>query len=165
MQYLNVQLSGLSGRPHIALQGILTTQDTKKLRLHLKFLVGDYYHAERLALDQPHLSPACKLCLAPVESTEHVFGACTATAECRRNILQELLNTVAAVQPMSWILKKPTTAQLVQFILDCTSINLEEHYRVPAHNPGVQDIFKISRDWCFLISNERLRQMKKLSNP
>ena len=51
MQYLNVQLSGLSGRPHIALQGILTTQDTKKLRLHLKFLVGDYYHAERLALD------------------------------------------------------------------------------------------------------------------
>ena len=38
MQYLNVRLSGLTCQPHPALRNILTTQDVKKLRLHLKFL-------------------------------------------------------------------------------------------------------------------------------
>ena len=39
MTYLNVQLHGLSGRPHPALQHVYNTQDVKKLRLHLKFLI------------------------------------------------------------------------------------------------------------------------------
>ena len=62
MTYLNVQLHGLSGRPHPALQHIYNTQDVKKLRLHLKFLTSDYLTNDRLALDQPDKSPACSLC-------------------------------------------------------------------------------------------------------
>ena len=163
MQYLNVQLSGLTGQPHPALRNILTTQDVKKLRLHLKFLTGDYLHAERLALDQPHLSPACKLCSAAVESTEHVLTNCIATAECRRRILPELLQTtVAAVQPMSHVITNPTSPNLTQFLLDCTSINLDQSLRVPAHNPKVSDIFKVTRDWCFAVNNERLRLLKQI---
>ena len=38
MRFLNVQTIGLSGRPHSALQGILTTRDTIKLRSHLQLL-------------------------------------------------------------------------------------------------------------------------------
>ena len=162
MQYLNVKLLGLAGRPHPALQHILTTQDVRKLRVHLKFLVGDYYHSQRLALDQPHLSPACKLCSAPVESTEHVLGTCSATAECRDRILPELLNTVAAVQPSSHILLRPTKGELVQFILDCTSPNLGNNLRIPTQNPRVFEVFRVSRDWCFAISKERIRQLSKL---
>ena len=162
MQYLNVKLLGLAGRPHPALHHILTTQDVRKLRVHIKFLVGDFYHFQRLALDQPHLSPACRLCFAPVESTEHVLGTCSATAECRYRILPELLNTVASVQPSSHILLTPTTAELVQFILDCTSPNLDNDIRIPAHNPRVFEIFRVSRDWCFAISKERTRQLSKL---
>ena len=149
MQYLNVRLSGLTCQPHPALRNILTTQDVKKLRLHLKFLTGDYLNAERLALDQPHLSLACKLCSAPVESTEHVLTNCSATSECRCQILPELLNIFAAVQPMSQVINNPTTPNLAQFLLDCTSINLDSSLLVPAHNPKVSDIFKVTRDWCF----------------
>ena len=53
MTYLNVQLHGLSGHPHPVLDNIYTTQDVKKLQLHLKFLAGDYLTNDRLALDQP----------------------------------------------------------------------------------------------------------------
>ena len=49
MNYLNVQLHGLTGRPHPALSGILTTRDTKKLRHHIKFLAGDFLTEERQA--------------------------------------------------------------------------------------------------------------------
>ena len=39
IKYLNVSLSDLSGQPHFVLHNnILSTQDAKKLRLHLKFL-------------------------------------------------------------------------------------------------------------------------------
>ena len=161
MRYLNVQLCGLSVRPHTSLLDILTTQDARKLRHHLKFLTGDFLTAERLALDQPSLDPACKLCLAPVESTEHVLVSCSATADIRQRILPELMNTVAHVQPNSYILNNPPASQLAQFILDCTSINLEERIRIPAHNPGVSQIFRVSRDWCYAVSSERARLLHK----
>ena len=84
MNYLNVQLSGLSGRPHPALLNIFTTHDARKLRHHLKFLTGDFLTNERRANDQPGLDPSCTLCLAPLESTEHVLMSCRATADIRQ---------------------------------------------------------------------------------
>ena len=163
MQYLNVQLCGLSGRPHPALLNIYTTQEAKKLRLHLKFLTCDFLTNERLSLDKPSISPACTLCQAPTDSIEHVLVACGATSEVRNRLLPELLNTVAKVQPMSQILMNNQPASiLTQFVLDCTSINLPETIRVPAHNPGVSDIFRVSRAWCFAVSSERSRLLKTL---
>ena len=163
MNYLNVQLSGLSGNPHPALLNILTTQQAKKLRLHLKFLTSDFLTGERLAQDQPNIDPGCKLCLATVESTEHVLITCRATADVRQRLYPELMNAVAKVQPTSHILQNPTAHQLTQFILDCTSINLGENFRIPAHNPGIAEIFRMSRDWCFALSNERGRLLRLLS--
>ena len=58
MMYLNVKVLGLSGCPHPAIQNIFTTQDVKKLRLHLKFLTCDYLTNERLALNHPGKDPA-----------------------------------------------------------------------------------------------------------
>ena len=55
-----------------ALRSTKTTQDALKLRPHIKFLKGDYLTAERMALDQG-TSPQCRLCTAPIESTEHVL--------------------------------------------------------------------------------------------
>ena len=98
MNYLNVKLSGLTGAPHPALHNIYTTQDVKKLRLHLKFLTGDILTNERLSIDQPTLSPACYLCDAPVESIEHVLVVCRATSEVRNRLIKELMNVVASVQ-------------------------------------------------------------------
>ena len=51
---------------------------------------------------------------------------------------------------------------MTQFVLDCTSINLPDIYRIPAHNKRISEIFRISRDWCFGISSERARLLKLL---
>ena len=165
MNYLNVKLSGLTGAPHPALHNIYTTQDVKKLRLHLKFLTGDILTNERLSIDQPTLSPACYLCDAPVESIEHVLVVCRATSEVRSRLLPELMNAVASVQPKCQILKHtPAAPILCQFILDCTSLNLPDSYRVPAHNPGISAIYRISRDWCFAANSARLNCLKTVRN-
>ena len=163
MKYLNVQLLGLSGRPHPVLQNILTTQDAKKLRLHLKFLTCDYLTNDRLAVDQPGRSPACSLCGA-LDSIEHVLLACKATDSIRSRLLPELLNTVSKVQPTSALLTMPPPPPsiLAQFVLDCTSFNLPETIRISVQNPGISEIFVLSRDWCYGISSERFRLLRKL---
>ena len=164
MKYLNVKLSGLSGAPHPVIMNINTQQDVKRLRFHVKFLTCDYLTNEWLSKDQPHLSSACVLCAAPVDSLEHVLVLCRATQECRSKLLPELLNTVAAVQPMCAILQPyPAPDILLQFILDCTSLNLPDSYRVPAHNPNIPAIFKVSRDWTYGIGSERLRLLKQIN--
>ena len=162
MQYLNVQLAGLSGAPHPCLHNIITTQDVKRLRLHLKFLSGDFLTNERLNLDQPNISPACKLCHAPVESSAHVLVVCRATQEVRSRLMPDLMNTVAQVQPTCELLQfQPSAPILTQFLLDCTSLNLPDSFRVPAHNPDISAIYIVSRDWTFAISSERLLKLLK----
>ena len=160
MTYLNVQVHGLSGRPHAALQNICSTQDAKKLRLHLKFLTCDYLTNDRLAYDQPGRSAACSLCGSP-DSIKHVLVTCRSTDSVRSRLLPELLNVVVHVQPNCMILngqQSPDT--LAQFVLDCTSFNLPDSVRIPYHNPGTSEIFRVSRDWCYGISSERSRLLK-----
>ena len=160
MKYLNVGLLGLSGAPHPALRDIFTSQDVKKLRIHLKFLTCDFLTNERLNHDQPHLSPACSLCLSPVDSAEHILTICRATKEVRARLLPEFLNTVARVQPSCELLHCHTESPIMtQFLLDCSSQNLPDNFRVPAHNPNITDIFRVSRDWTFVVISERKRQL------
>ena len=155
MTYLNVQIAGLSGHPHPALQNILTTQDVKKLRSHIKFLCGDFLTGERLGLDQG-ANPQCRLCSAPVETSEHILVQCRSLHEVRERLLPELLNTVASVHPTSQIILNTTTPYLTQFLLDCTSLNLPNLYRLSRQIPGIHRIFRIARDWCFGIGLIRL---------
>ena len=164
MQYLNVELNGLSGAPHPCILNIFTTQDVRKLRLHLKFLTGDFLSNERLNLDQSHHSPACQLCHAPVESTEHILVVCKAMQELRTRLMPDLMNTVAEVQPTCMLLQShpPQAAILTKFLLDCSSLNLPDSFRVPAHNPAISAIFKVSRKWTFSVSYARSRLLKAL---
>ena len=163
MRYLNVQVSGLSGASHPAIRGIYTTREVKKVRPYLKFLTSDFLTNERKSLDQPHLSPACVLCNSSVESIEHVLTVCIATQRIRDRLLRDLMNVVSAVQPSCSVLLPHTdTSILAQFILDCTSLNLPNSHRIPAHNPGITEVFKISRDWAYAINSERSRLLKKL---
>jgi hypothetical protein len=118
----------------------------------MKFLTGAFLTNERLSIDQPNLSPACSLCDQPVESIEHVLVACRATSDVRSRLLPELMNIVATVQPKCGILQhNPTASILTQFILDCTSLNLPDSIRVPAHNPGISAIYILScQSWLVL---------------
>ena len=163
MVYLNIQLHGLSGRPHSVLQNIHTTQGAKKLRLHLKFLTFDILTNERKSLDQPGVSPACDFCDDPIDSTEHALVSCKARVDIRRRLFPELMNMVAKVQPMSKILQYlPPASILAQFVLDCTSVNLPEDIRIPVHNPGVSTVNGVCRDWCYAVASERSRLLRAL---
>ena len=163
MQYLNVKLLGLSGRPHPALLDINHPRECQKLRLHIKFLSGDFLTGQRRSKDQPGTDPSCTLCLHPLESVEHILAVCSSLSEERQRLYPQLLNTVSQVQPNCRLLQNHTSSQLTQFILDCTSIHLEDDYRVPAHNPRVGELFQLSRDWCFAMNNARARQLKSKS--
>ena len=163
MTYLNIQLHGLSGRPHSVLQNICTTQDAKKLGLHLKFLTCDILTNERRSEDQPGVSPACDFCDDPIDSIEHALVCCKAIADIRGRLFPELMNTVAKVQPMSKILHyQPPASILTQFVLDCTSFNLPDDIRIPVHNPGVSAVHSICRDWCYAVDSERSRMLRAL---
>ena len=97
-----------------------------------------------------------------VESTTHVLVLCRSTSDVRERIFPELMNIVFQVQPNSRILDNPTPAVLTQFILDCTSINLDEDIRIPAHNPNITSVYKVCRDWSYAVTNERARLLKKI---
>ena len=122
------------------------------------FLTCDLITNEMLSQDQPRNSPACLLCDCPLDSIEHILAICRATADTRNRLLPELLNTVAKVQPLCAILDcYNDPAITTQFILDCSSPNLPESFRIPSHNPDITDIFRVSRDWTYSISSERTR--------
>ena len=106
------------------------TQETKKLQLQLKFLTCDYLTNKRLAKDHPHLSPACDLRLDTTDSIEHVLATCRATAEVSDKLFPELVNVIVQVAAAP-----PTSRHSLKFILDCTSLNLPDTIRIPAHNP------------------------------
>ena len=61
LTYLNTQATGLSGRPHPVLTGILTTQDVVFSRVHVKILAGDYLCNYYLDKDRG-LGGQCRLC-------------------------------------------------------------------------------------------------------
>ena len=158
MCYLNTDLLGLSGRPHPALLGMSCTQDIRKLRIHLKFLTYDASSSHMLSDN----NGACLMCTSDC-SVGHVLVSCPGNKAVRERLLPTLLNTVADVQPTCSILHRyHEEALLVQFLLDCTSLNLPSDLRIPAHNPGAARVFAVSRDWCYAIANDRSRQYKKL---
>ena len=92
MEFLNVQLSGLSGHPHPAITAVTTTRDVTKLRIHLKFQTGDYLSNSRLAKDQGTNDPAHRLCASPFKEIKHILTECMAKAEPRERLLPDLLN-------------------------------------------------------------------------
>ena len=73
MQYLNVSLGGLRGRPHPCLLNLLKTDEVKKLRPHLKFLTGDYLTYQRKFEESNKGSPLCRLCQLEKESIFHIW--------------------------------------------------------------------------------------------
>ena len=164
MEYLNVELLGLSGKPHPVLSAVSTTREVSKLRVHLKFLSGDFLSYYRLATDRKTNDPHCRLCNSEVEDIKHILTECRGTAEVREKIFPDLLNVVATISPQSKILDPSslTSKILTQFILDCGSPNLSNDYRLSYSQPGISEVFRLSRDWCFAVNNARMKLLKKL---
>ena len=175
MSYLNIQLSGLTGRHHPALNGILTTRDVERLRPHIKMLAGDYLTYSRIVLDRKgEGDPSCRICsnsespqTAPAltDTIEHILTECKGTAEVRERLFPELLNILLSVEPNHTFLSLPPKLHslditLTQFILDCASFNLPETIRISHSNSRHTDIFRFSRDFCYAIHKKRMSILK-----
>ena len=163
LEYFNVQLIGLTGQPHLVIAGVKDTRAALKLRVHLKFLTGDVLSFEKLSRDRGG-DPKCRLCMAPYEHTQHILTECRSTAEIRERLYPNLVNIVAVIDPSSGILIQQQTPNRIlnQFIIDPASINLPSSYRISYQHPQLQDLYSLSRDWCFAIYNRRARLLKAL---
>ena len=131
LKYLNVQLLGLSGKPHPALFYITETREALRFRSHMKLLSGDFPSYELLG-QQRGSDPHCRLCPAPIESTQHILTLCPATSDERERLFPELQNILKKIQPSSGILLDHLIPKdvLTQFLLDSTSINLNTRNKI-----------------------------------
>ena len=86
MEFLNVNLSGLRGRHHPALAYLVTTEEVKKARPHLKFLTGDYLTYQRKFDQSGSGSPLCRICRSENETISHIIGTCGGFSEIRSRI-------------------------------------------------------------------------------
>ena len=160
LQFFNIELQGLRGRSHPALNHIVTTHQVQRSRIHLKMLVGDYYTYEVKA-NQSGGSSHCRSCsnFSASETIEHMIAHCEAYQNIRERIIQEfeaLCSKSKNGLSLKSIVSDPTA--LTQFVLDPSSFNLPQ--RININDPILVDMFKLSRDFCYAVHAERKRLMQ-----
>ena len=165
MEYLNVSLTGLRGRHHPALSGIITTQEVQKSRIHLKMLAGNYFTYEIKSI-QSGGSPHCRCCVSSTPANEnliHILTICDAYSDIRDRIMieyQDLCNQTKNAISFQDIFSEGKT--LCQFILDPASFNLKT--RVHMNDPVLLPLFKTSRGYCYAVNARRMKLLKEKAN-
>ena len=153
MLYLNVSLTGLRGKRHPALSGIITTHEVRKSRIHIKMLVGDYLTYETKA-NQSGGSPYCRCCSTTdsnIEDLKHILTECDSYLGIRERMMPEfshVCKTSKSKVNFDEIYMENKT--LCQFILDPSSFNLEK--RVHMSDPALDHLFRICRDYWYAIN-------------
>ena len=169
--FLNVQTTGLSGKTHPVLAWVSTAHDVSIVRPHIKMLAGDYLCYATLAHDN-RSEPYCRLCSnfislsaltkPPIEDIVHVLTGCKGTRDTRERIMPDLLNTVSDHFPRNRILENPSHEVVTQFIIDCSSLNLDNDMRINHCHPDFTLITKQCSSFIYAIHSDRLRQLKRL---
>ena len=168
MHFLNVQATGLSGRPHPVLSGLLASREVTRSRVHIKMLAGDYPCSTYLGTDR-NQDASCQLCQSllpehpsPAEDMVHLLARCRATADTRTRIIPDLLNIISEHFPGNAILEHPNHTHLTQLILDPTSLNLPMSIRMSPYHPALPSVLAVCRNLCFAIHQDRTRQLSQL---
>ena len=166
LAYFNVQASGLSGRPHPVLTGVMTTQEVMRSRVHIKMLAGDYPCQQYVGKDRDQ-DTSCRLCLAVFpgcppksEDMEHLLTRCRATAEIRQRIIPDILTALSQHFPGNSLLEHISHGHLTQFLLDPTSLSLPQSIRISPVHPALPLVLNLCRHFCFAVHKERTRQLK-----
>ena len=160
MQYFNVSVTGLRGRRHPALSNIMTTIEVQKSRIHRKMLAGNYFTYE-LRSARSGGSPHCRCCslTSENENLQHILTNCSQYSDIRNRIIEEyktICEYSASEFPFDEILSKNGT--FCQFILDPASLNLK--YRISMSDPILEDLFKVSCDFCHAVNSRRMKTLK-----
>ena len=165
MQFLNINVKGLNGRPHPALRGAFTTKESQKLRAHIKLLSSDLYTYEIKASYQGG-SPHCRFCegsdtkSSPSENISHILTKCSAYSNIRNRIFHQMEILCSSSNSGINFKKILSSNQLSQFVLDCTSLNLP--MRINESDEICERLFKLSRDLCSGIIKTRSNLIKQL---
>ena len=138
----------------------MNTQEVLQSRVHIKMLAGDYPCQQYLSFDRSQ-DPTCLICrTSKTEDMVHLLSMCRATGETRARIIPELLNTLSVYFPTNELLVSLSHAQLTQFILDPTSLNLPQDTRISPNHPALHLVLTICRKYCFAVHKDRARQLK-----
>ena len=159
MKYFNVNLFGLSGKPHPAISDIYKSQEVQNMRHHIKLLVGNYLTNEKRARDSGG-NPNCVICQSnSLETYCHFLVECSALEEPRNNMLPVLINFCHSIgfSFIEEILKNNEI--LCQFILDPSSMNLQN--RININDPNLTEVFRICRNYCYSLHTLRMKKMKE----
>ena len=100
----------------------------------------------------------------PIENVEHVVSTCPATSGIRTQILTKIINLLPLSKTdinVNKLLSDKST--ITQFLLDPTSLNLENDVRIHIDDPLSRDIMTLARDLCYSIHTERLKILKKMN--
>ena len=160
MEYLNVSAFGLRGRHHPALSGMINTREVQQSRSHLKFLTGNYLTYKRKA-EQSGGSAHCRICMNESESTSHIIASCMGMSDQRTKLLSELEQLCTKTRNKIDFAKILANEQvLCQFILDPSSLNL--YQRVSLSDPVLNDFYRFSRQYCYIIDQTRINLLNQL---
>ena len=162
MEYLNVATLSLRGKPNPALRGPATTTEVKEMRPHIKMLCGDYFtYAVRAS--QSGGSSHCRLCGFSEENIDHVLN-CSETSKAKLDTMKNLSDAVQLTKSHIDFALLSESNYFTQFILDCTSLNLPNQFRVNIYDTAISDIFKAARKTVNSIHSERIRKLKQLES-
>ena len=120
------------------------------MQTHLKFLTLDFLHLHE-GSDQ---SSYCCLCHEDISCTvEHLIATCRVKLDIRSRMFPELINVLLSIWPNCQFLESPPPSPkiLLQFILDPTSFNCPNNLPLPVQCPNRDEVFRVSRDWCYAI--------------
>ena len=136
-----ISVTGLRGKKHPAILGVVTTHEVKKSRIHFKN-VGRGLPDLPNQSKQIRGSPLCRGCpenSPQNESLSHILTECLAYTDIRERIFPEFseaCRTTKSSITFEDILQNKNS--LCQFILDPTSFNL--HMRIHIIDPALNKI-------------------------
>ena len=112
-------------------------------------------------------SPHCRLCIDSskneqhIEDLVHIVSMCKTHQNCRLRILFQMeIICRHAKSEINFRTLQQNPNQLTQFILDCTSMNLDN--RISDYDAICPLIFNLARDFCHSIIRTRNSQLKLL---
>ena len=155
MKYFNVSCQGLTGKHHPCVGNAITATEVKKLRIHLKFMTGDYLTCQTKFDHTSNGSPICKICEKDDETICHIIATCEAYSMIRNHFKEESFEACNSVPGFSILKPQLNHPEIfTQFVSDPTSLNLP--IRVKNNDPVLSNLFSLIRDYCSAIHNERV---------
>ena len=165
MGFLNVSLSGLKRKPHHILEGIFSTYEVQKLRIHVKMLCQDYLTYGTLAKQSAvratnPVSGHCRACSGIWDDVRHILCECDATQEARDKVFPKLEEFLKDFEPcIIWADLHEDKTSLTQFSMDPCSFSLPCKFKLPLNHPHLATLLSYLRDLCFCCHTLRTKAL------